>query len=199
MGDVHDALGHGTHCTRLILTVAPDATVTPLRVFEQCLETSPNVLVSALEWALTCDFDILNLSLATDREDARDLLYVLCGKLQNCGTLVVAAALGGTYWGYPAVFDNVIGVGLMKPGTQTAAVQSPIPLDVLFERGWRGPEMGRYPVPPLTSTSQAAAYVSGILARQMMNVGNRLALEEARDVLRRVPGLGSSAQDRLTT
>jgi subtilisin len=181
--DDHDVLGHGTDCARLILAVAPEVSIVPLRVFYDKLETSPAVLCAALDWAKTQRFDVLNLSLSTGREDARDYLYLLCEELRQTGTIIVSAARNGSHRGYPAVFDSVIGVTFGRAGEDLdAARRGDEPMDVVVEKGWFGPPLIPELHRPLHSTSFAAAFVTGCVAR-ILGCEGRLSLEEVRERL----------------
>lgn len=109
-GDDHDRIGHGTACSHLILRVAPEAEIVPIRVFRTKLETSVPILVAALDWAARQGLRLVNISLGTLREDARRPLYDACERARKNGVILVAARANGQSWSYPAVFDNVIGV-----------------------------------------------------------------------------------------
>ncbi len=109
--DDHDRNGHGTACTDLILCIAIDAEVVPIRVFGRSLETSPHVLYAALMWAVEQDLRIVNMSLGTLIREARDILYAACEIARRYGVIVVAAGHILGEQSFPAVFDNVIGVG----------------------------------------------------------------------------------------
>ena len=108
--DDHDRNGHGTACADLVLRVAPEAEVVPIRVFGRELQTSPSLLCEALRWAADQRLDVVNLSLGTHLEEALRPLYVACEIARRGGTLVVASGRRMYDWGYPAVFENVIGV-----------------------------------------------------------------------------------------
>ncbi|MBI3504657.1 MAG: S8 family serine peptidase [Proteobacteria bacterium] len=108
--DDHDRLGHGTACTGLLLDLAPAVEVTPLRVFEAKLETSPEVLLAAIDWAVAHEIRVLNLSLGTMRNDAAPHLFSACKHARQEGTIIVAASNPATGWCYPAIFEDVIGV-----------------------------------------------------------------------------------------
>lgn len=110
-GDDHDRLGHGTACADLVLRHAPTASIVPIRVFGGELETSPGSLVTGIEWAAEQRLPLINLSLGTVLESAREPLLAACRRAAEAGTLIVAAAAPrpGTA-AYPAVFDEVIGV-----------------------------------------------------------------------------------------
>lgn len=107
----HDVIGHGTFCGDLVLQVAPDATIVPIRVFGRRLETSPEILVSAIHWAMENRLRVVNLSLGTSRSDARNRLYHACELARRQGMIIVAAAMeGDPSGGFPAAFEPVIGV-----------------------------------------------------------------------------------------
>jgi subtilisin family serine protease len=180
--DYADRIGHGTACSRVILGIAESAVVTPLRVFGSQLQTSPAVLLAALDWCLTERFDVLSLSLATDREDSRNALYVACEGLRRAGTTVVAAARNGFDDGYPAIFDNVLGVTMLGAGKGN--ISSPESrLDFSVKREWVRPipkiDLSRHSA----SASFAAAYISGHAARILAD-GAPLELDEIRERIR---------------
>ena len=112
--DDHDRVGHGTACIDLILRIAPEATVTPVRVFGRDLETSPGTLHAAILWAVEQAFDVVNLSLGTTLEGTLHPLYAACEKARRSGIMVVAAGHNTREWSYPAIFENVIGVSASR-------------------------------------------------------------------------------------
>ncbi len=63
--DDHDRLGHGTACANLILDVAPDVEIVPVRVFGHRLETSPAVVEAAMDWAMFSIFSARGMPSAT--------------------------------------------------------------------------------------------------------------------------------------
>jgi subtilisin len=112
--DYHDRIGHGTACTDLILRIATDADVVPIRVFGRHLETSPHVLHAALLWAVEHELRIVNMSLGTLIPEARDTLYAACEIARRNGVIIVAAGHILGKQSFPAVFENVIGVGAAR-------------------------------------------------------------------------------------
>lgn len=192
--DDFDRLGHGTLCSQIIIALAPLALLTPLRIFHRRLETSPKVLLAALDWAITQNFDVLNLSLSTTREDACDALYRRCHQLKQAGTTIVCAAANNSQAGYPAIFDNVLGVALDGP----VADGRPRPLDgpaaeLLLSFDWfdRPLERGRHM--SIRSTSQASAVVAGLTATHIQQHG-RLPIDlMRRGVLTRLVELGADS------
>ena len=108
--DDHDRLGHGTACVDLILRIAPEAEVVPIRVFGKQLETSPSILHAGLKWAVEQQLNVVNVSLGTMLEGTLHPLYAVCERARRSGIIIVAAGHNASDWSYPAIFENVIGV-----------------------------------------------------------------------------------------
>ena len=109
--DDNDRQGHGTACSSIVLSLAPECTIIPVRVFGTTLETSPSSLIYAIEWARTLGVKLINLSLGTARHDIGSHLYVACELARRDGVIIVAAATNTNELCFPAVFQPVIGVG----------------------------------------------------------------------------------------
>jgi subtilisin len=112
--DDADVLGHGTACADLVLRIAPDARVIPVKVFGKVLETSPGTLHAALMWALEAGVQVINVSLGTRLEGTLHPLYAACEKARRAGIIIVAAGHNANDWSYPAIFENVIGVSAAR-------------------------------------------------------------------------------------
>lgn len=108
--DDNDVLGHGTACADLVLRIAPDARVIPVKVFGKVLETSPGTLHAALTWAIDAGIPVINVSLGTRLEGTLHPLYAACERARRAGIVIVAAGHNANDWSYPAIFENVIGV-----------------------------------------------------------------------------------------
>lgn len=108
--DDHDMLGHGTACAEVILSVAPDARIIPVKVFGKVLETSPPTIYAAVQWCIEAGVQIINVSLGTRREDMLKPLYTACEIARRAGIIVVAAGPNAGEESYPAIFEPVIGV-----------------------------------------------------------------------------------------
>jgi subtilisin family serine protease len=112
--DDQDVLGHGTACADVILSVAPDARIVPVKVFGKVLETSPGTLRAALLWAIEEGVQVINVSLGTRLEGTLHPLYHACEMARQAGIIIVAAGHNANDWSYPAIFENVIGVSAAK-------------------------------------------------------------------------------------
>lgn len=108
--DDRDRVGHGTACIDIILGLAPEVEILPLRVFESRLETSPEVIVAALDHAVEEGAGVINLSLGCLLDRAVRPLYLACERARQAGAVVVSAVHPGEGWSYPAIFDNTLGV-----------------------------------------------------------------------------------------
>ncbi len=108
--DDRDRIGHGTACCDIILGLAPGVELLPARVFGHRLETSSELIVAALEWAVEQRVDLVNLSLGTHLESSLRPLYSACEKAGAAGVVIVSAVHLEKGWSYPAGFANVLGV-----------------------------------------------------------------------------------------
>jgi subtilisin len=108
--DDHDRLGQGTACADLVLRIAPEAQVVPLRIFGNDLETSPGVLQAALAWATERKLDVVAIGAGCQMEEVLRPLYATCERARRDGIVMVGAAHPDGGWSYPAIFENVIGV-----------------------------------------------------------------------------------------
>ncbi|MDB4917054.1 MAG: peptidase and in kexin sedolisin [Gemmatimonadetes bacterium] len=108
--DDRDRAGHGTACGDVILRVAPEARIMPIRVFGNRMETTPELLIAAIRWAADVGLRLVNISAGTFRADCRDELYAACAEAATGGVTIVAAAVYNFGWCHPASFDCVVGV-----------------------------------------------------------------------------------------
>jgi subtilisin family serine protease len=108
--DVHDRLGSGTACAHLVLSVAPEAEVVPIRILGGDNETSPATLQQAIRWAGDQRLDVVTIGAGTTIEGLIKPLYVACEHARRQGCILVAAGHMEGRASYPAIFDSVIGV-----------------------------------------------------------------------------------------
>ncbi|WP_216829898.1 peptidoglycan-binding protein [Alkalihalobacterium elongatum] len=117
-----DDNGHGTHVAGIIgaknnsvgvVGVAPDAQLYSVKVLDESGVGNISDIVEGIEWAISNNMDIINLSLATPNRS--DTLKRVVDNAYNSGILVVAAAGNyGTGSGntveYPARYASAIAV-----------------------------------------------------------------------------------------
>ncbi|MEM9553314.1 MAG: S8 family serine peptidase [Acidobacteriota bacterium] len=108
--DSDDRIGHGTACCHVLATLVPGAEIVPLRVFGRRLETSPRVVVAALDWAIDHQIDLVNLSLGSTSEAAVEPFRDACARARAAGLVVVSAMPWGAPPTVPAVLADALGV-----------------------------------------------------------------------------------------
>jgi subtilisin family serine protease len=108
--DDHDRNGHGTTTSDIVLQIAPNACIFPIRVLDENLRATPGALLSAISCAVDADVQVLNLSLCVYKTQLLPQLYELCVWATERRVVIVAAAAPDGVSGYPAVFEPVIGV-----------------------------------------------------------------------------------------
>lgn len=164
--DDHDRFGHGTACADLVLRVAPDARILPVRVFHEALETSPRVLAAGIRAAVHAGAHVLNLSLGTLQSAAVETLYAACEYARRRGVVVVAAAHAQGLPSAPAVFDNVLSVGLLPGNNRFRVVHRPgQAVECLAHGGHTDVRWLNGARVLVTGTSYAAPIVTGTVAR----------------------------------
>jgi subtilisin family serine protease len=163
---VGDDIGHGTLCASRILQVAPQTRVLPIKVFSRRLETSVDTLCRGITAAGDRGADVINVSMATELEDAIRPLFEVCEAARRHGIIIVASAHNRRVPAVPAYLEPVLSVqeghqmdlldftydpnGLIEC---TAATHS---VPILMADGRTRPRSG---------SSIAAATMSGIVAR----------------------------------
>jgi subtilisin family serine protease len=202
--DDNDRIGHGTACADLILAIAPQADIYPLRVFGRRMETSVSIINSAIRWAIDHDLRLVNMSLGTLRDDALIPMYMGCEQAREQGVIMVAARHNSNLWSYPAVFENVIGVEsgdfaspydfIYRPDEATECIAMGRHRKVLWLQAWRK---------TMSGTSFAAPNISGIVALLLERYPDA-SLEDIRTLLakyslrRMVKGQPGSEVDQLS-
>jgi len=183
--DIADQNGHGTGCTDLILRVAPDVNVIPLKVFGKEIETSINMLEQAFRFAIDSEADVINVSLGTTLEEALIPIYRLCEEARQKNIVIVAAQSNYHNKSYPAVFENVISVITMNGMDYFQVLKLDDDVneyaalglieDALNKDGYRSYTGGN---------SFAAPIVSGMVAL-LKEKDKNLNLDKAREILNR--------------
>lgn len=181
--DDRDRNGHGTACADLIHRIAPGAHLHPIRVFGRRLETSIPLLQAAILYAIEHQFRLVNISLGTFRSETLHPIYVTCEKARRAGLILVAATHNSNAWSYPAIFENVISVGLgdfdspfdyaYRPGDAVECLAKGRNQRVRFLDGR---------IESVSGTSFAAPNITGIIALFLERYPEA-SLEDVRDLL----------------
>lgn len=106
-----DSCGHGTACAGIIRSVAPDCELYSVSVLGRDFSGSGEALVAGLRWAIGQQFDVINLSLSTNRRKFGDVLHSLADEAYFRGSLLVASAHNLPVESFPWRFSSVISVG----------------------------------------------------------------------------------------
>jgi subtilisin family serine protease len=107
-----DYLGHGTAVAGAIREKAPDAELYAVKVFDRALSTSSDVIMQALEWCLTHEMHVINLSLGTRKQEQRARFEQLLDRATASGVALVAAHESGGEPVLPGCLPGAIAVGL---------------------------------------------------------------------------------------
>jgi len=109
-GLVDEQYGHGTFVSSLVLAVAPDAMILPVRVLDADGFGTSSTVAAGIIWAADAGADVINLS--ADLPNGPEIVKEAVRYARNRGAVVVAAAgnTGGTDIAFPARFSDVLGV-----------------------------------------------------------------------------------------
>jgi subtilisin family serine protease len=183
--DDHDRLGHGTACAKLVLRVAGEAEIVPVRIFGGRLRTTPATVAQAIEWSAAQDCQVINLSLGSTDPGAIPVLYRACMTAAESGAILVAAAHPSALQCYPASFDCVLGVRPGRFGSRFNYLYLP---DEQYECVAQGTGEDALPGPGVLTrrynvSSAAASTMAGIVALFLQRFPGT-TLNELRNLLR---------------
>ncbi|GAA4705785.1 S8 family serine peptidase [Phytohabitans rumicis] len=177
--DPSRATDHGTACARIVRSLAPACRLVSVRVLGPGLRCAGEDLVTALEWALSQGFAVVNVSMSTRRPDLHEALRHLCDRAYvGGGTTVVAAAHNRAVSSVPWRFPSVISVGSHGVADREHLEVNPEPPVDFFAYG-TAPSTGTQ---PLYGNSFAAANVTGLCAR-ILGAHPKLSAQHVRTVL----------------
>jgi subtilisin len=164
-GPHDDTFGHGTACAGIIHGLAPEASITSVRVLGPGLVGKANAFLAGLGWAVEQGFDNINLSLGTSRRDWAHAFYEVCDRAYFQGSFVVTAANNVARPSFPSLYASVASVACnlskdpfrfhYNPEPPTEFLAPGIDIEV----SWRGG--GRVAG---TGNSYAAPHIAGVAA-----------------------------------
>jgi subtilisin family serine protease len=160
-----DLCGHGTACAGVIRSLAPEAELYSVRVLGAGFKGSGKVLLAGLKWAVEQGYDVINMSLSTQKRQFAELLHELADTAYFKRTVLVAAAHNMPVESFPWRFSSVISVGSHEEDDSLTFFANPNPPVEFFARGvnvdvaWLGGSTIR-----ATGNSFATPCISGISA-----------------------------------
>jgi len=130
-----DLSGHGTACAGIIRGLAPQASISSVRVLGAGMKGSGQILLAGLRWAVEQEFHVINMSLSTTKREFADVLHELADTAYFQRTILVASAHNMPVESYPWRFSSVISVGSHEEGESLRFYYNPDPPVEFFARG----------------------------------------------------------------
>lgn len=189
-----DDNGHGSHVAGIIssldnevgvLGVASEADLYAIKVLDENGDGNHSDLIEGIEWAISNDMDIINMSLGSDTNSKA--LKEIIDRAYSEGILIIASAGNAGYnkkgsITYPAKYSSVISVGAINEDNNIAEFSS-----VGRELELVAPGVGIISTVPggysfSNGTSMSAPYVTGAAAL-LMSSKSDLSNTEIREIL----------------
>lgn len=164
-GPHEDSVGHGTACAGIIHDIAPEATITSVKVLGPGLRGRAAAFLRGLAWAVEEGFDVINLSLGTNRREWALAFYEVCDQAYFSGSLVVTAANNLPRTSFPSLYASVASVASSLSSDPYRFHHNPEPPTEFLAPGvgvsvaWRNASRIE-----ATGNSYAAPHISGIAA-----------------------------------
>ena len=130
-----DVSGHGTACAGIVRRLAPEASISSVRVLGSNFKGSGTVLLGGLRYAIEQGFDVINMSLSTTKKPFASVLHELADSAYFRRTVLVASAHNMPVESYPWRFSSVISVGSHEEVDPLAFFYNPSPPVEFFGRG----------------------------------------------------------------
>jgi hypothetical protein len=191
--DATDHCGHGTAITSIISQLVPSAEFYIAKIFNDQLITKENYLVKAIDWCITNQVDIINLSLGVQTENPGNDLRNICLKAYEKGIVIVSAAhyiLSQPC--YPAFFSNVFGVteGRVTSVSEFGSL-SDYPIEFIAKGDIHRVAHINNSFKFSSGTSYACAYFTGIVANYIQELSGFKTIGEIK------AGLVSKANTKI--
>ena len=130
-----DVSGHGTACAGIVRTLAPECSISSVRVLGSTFTGSGSILLGGLRYAVDQGFDVINMSLSTTKKPFAGVLHELADSAYFRNTVLVASAHNMPVESYPWRFSSVISVGSHEEDDSLAFFYNPNPPVEFFGRG----------------------------------------------------------------
>ncbi len=130
-----DVSGHGTACAGIVRALAPECSISSVRVLGSTFTGSGAILLGGLRYAVEQGFDVINMSLSTTKKPFAGVLHELADSAYFKRTVLVASAHNMPVESYPWRFSSVISVGSHEEDDALAFFYNPNPPVEFFGRG----------------------------------------------------------------
>ncbi len=130
-----DVSGHGTACGGIVRALAPECSISSVRVLGSTFTGSGAILLGGLRYAVEQGFDLINMSLSTTKKPFAGVLHELADSAYFKRTVLVASAHNMPVESYPWRFSSVISVGSHEEDDSLAFFYNPNPPVEFFGRG----------------------------------------------------------------
>ncbi len=143
-GPHDDVYGHGTACAGIIHALAPETSITSVRVLDGALRGSAAAFLAGLAWAVEHRFDVINLSLGATRPEWALAFHDLCDQAYFANSFLVTAANNVQQESFPSLFSSVTSVAANHATDPWRFHVNPHPPTEFLARGmnvevaWRG-------------------------------------------------------------
>jgi subtilisin len=130
-----DVSGHGTACAGIVRRLAPECSISSVRVLGSTFTGSGAILLGGLRYAVEQGYDVINMSLSTTKKPFASVLHELADSAYFKRTVLVASAHNMPVESYPWRFSSVISVGSHEEDDSLAFFYNPNPPVEFFGRG----------------------------------------------------------------
>lgn len=154
-----DLRNHGTICTYLIQSFAPDVQIYNVKVFDKSLVTSTLNIINAIKWCIENNIKLINLSVSINDVSYYYEFKQICDYAQSRGTIIVASADNIGRVCLPAYLDNVFGVGIANLSNDTDFLYGDVPIQLYLKGNVKDAGFQKS-----HATSFATARMTGIIA-----------------------------------
>jgi subtilisin len=130
-----DLSGHGTACAGVVRGLAPECSLSCVRVLGAGFTGTGGVLLAGLRYAVEQGFDVINMSLSTTKKPFAGVLHELADSAYFRRTVLVASAHNMPVESYPWRFSSVLSVGSHEEPDPFTFFYNPTPPVEFFGRG----------------------------------------------------------------
>jgi subtilisin len=130
-----DVSGHGTACAGIVRAIAPECSISSVRVLGSSFTGSGAVLLAGLRYAIEQGFDVINMSLSTTKKPFASVLHELADSAYFRRSVLVASAHNMPVESYPWRFSSVISVGSHEQPDPLTFFYNPTPPVEFFGKG----------------------------------------------------------------